>query len=135
MGFDLRRRELLLVEDQPILRSMIASVLRSTGFSVTTAAGVSEAVTLIRANHFDLLISDLNLDSVHDGFDVIAEMQRTQPQAITCILTATPNAKSLLWAMRHNVDGYYEKSSDIFSMAQELMEYVSLRRSLELAAA
>lgn len=135
MGLDLRRSELLLVEDQPILRSTIAAILGATGFSVTTAASVPEAVSLIRSKRFDLLISDLNLDADHDGFEVIAEMQRTQPLAITCILTATPSAKSLLWALRHHVDGYYEKSVNLVTMARELMEYVRNRRTVERAAA
>ena len=135
MGLDLRRSELLLVEDQPILRTTIASILRASGFSVTVAANVSEAVSLIRVRKFDFLISDLNLDADHDGFEVIAEMQRVQPHAVTCILTATPTAKSLLWAMRHNVDGYYEKSVDLVKMARELGEYANARRSLQLAAA
>ena len=135
MGLDLRRSELLLVEDQPILRSTIATVLRASGFGVTAAANVSEAVALIRSRHFDLLVSDLNLDATHDGFEVIAAMQATQPHAITCILTATPSAKSLLWAIRHNVDGYYEKSSDIAKMARELADFARVRHSRQLAAA
>ncbi len=135
MGLDANKLELLLVEDQPILRTTIAMILGATGFAVTSAASASEATQLIRGKRFDLLVSDLNLETTHDGLQVIQEMQRAQPGVITCIWTATPDAKSLLWSMRNHVDGYFEKTVDMPRLAGLLMEYAQGRRSIQRVAA
>ena len=135
MGLERQRSELLLVEDQPILRTTISTVFHAEGFNVTTASNLPEAISLISAKKFDLLVSDLNIDATHDGLKVIAAMKDAQPEALTFILTATPDAKSALWAVRNNVDDYFAKSAEIHAVARRLMERVVARESAEANAA
>jgi len=127
--------ELLLVEDDPVIRQIATYVFSANGFVVTPASSFAEAMLVMENKDFDLLVSDLNLSGEHEGLSVIKAMQQMQPSAVTFILTATPDAKSILWAIRHHVDGYFRKSSDLHAVARQVLEYVRSRRQRSPAAA
>lgn len=126
--------ELLLVEDDPVIRNIATYIFSANGFVVTSASNTADAMQVMVEKKFDLLVSDLNIDTDHDGLSVIAAMQRTQPSALTFILTATPDSKSMLWAIRHNVDGYFKKSSDLHAIAHQVLERLNCQGRGELAA-
>jgi DNA-binding response OmpR family regulator len=127
--------ELLLVDDDPTIRKIVTYIFSANGFVVTSASNTAAAMQMMEEKKFHLLVSDLNIDEDHDGLSVIAAMRRTQPSALTFILTATPDAKSTLWAIRNDVDGYFKKSADLRAVARQVSERMSGRRDGGLAAA
>ena len=64
--------EILLVDDSASLRELTATMLRDHGFSVTTAAGGAEALSLIERepDRFDLIVTDFAMPLV-SGLDVV----------------------------------------------------------------
>lgn len=89
-------------------------VLNVHGYDVVTAASVPEALSIITsAQRFDVLISDLNMGHIADGFTVIHTMRKVNPQCINLILTGYPAFESALQALREQVDDYMTKPSDI----------------------
>ena len=106
-------RRLLFVDDEPIIRISLAAVLTQNGFQVTTAATVSEALQYITTQTFDILLSDLNIGNPGDGLTVVSAMRRTQPDAVTMILTGFPAFETALEAIRQQVDDYIVKPADI----------------------
>src|ERR1700756_193125 len=68
--------QVLFVEDEQGIRLTLPPLLASFGFKVTSAATVSEAVTLITQRKFDVLIADLNVGNPADGFTVVSAMRR-----------------------------------------------------------
>ena len=103
----------LLVDDDPAIRTSLEQILRKEGFDVTVCATVAESLSEINAKPFDALISDLNIGEPSDGFTVVSAMRRTQPQAITLIMTGFPAFDSALEAIRQQVDAYLLKPTDI----------------------
>jgi ActR/RegA family two-component response regulator len=83
------------------------------GYEVTTAASVQEALNTITSQQFDVLISDLNMGHIADGFTVVHTMRRVNPQCVTLILTGFPAFETALQALRAQVDDYLTKPSDI----------------------
>ena len=106
-------RRLLFVDDEPVIRISLAAVLTKHGFLVTTAATVSEALQKITTETFDILLSDLNIGNPGDGLTVVSAMRRTQPDAVTMILTGFPAFETALEAIRQQVDDYIVKPADI----------------------
>ena len=89
-------------------------VLKVHGYDVTTAASVPEALNIITSDqHFDVLISDLNMGHVADGFTVVHTMRKVNPQCVNLILTGYPAFETALQALRMQVDDYMTKPSDI----------------------
>jgi CheY-like chemotaxis protein len=73
-----RRGRLLVVEDHPDTLLVMARLLTSAGFQVTTASTVKEALHLAESNDFDLLLSDIGLPD-GSGIDL---MQQLKPKGV-----------------------------------------------------
>jgi DNA-binding response OmpR family regulator len=101
--------KVLFVDDEPSVRKTLAVILRQQGFDVTVAATVPEALDIIKAEKFDVLLSDLNIGEAGDGFTLVSAMRRTQPDACTFIITGFPDFESALKAIRKQVDDYFVK--------------------------
>ena len=114
---------LLFVDDEASIRLTLAAILEREGFAVTVAASVPEALQCIVREQFDVLISDLNIGQPGDGFTVVSAMRRTQPNAVTFILTGYPDFETAVRALREQVDDYVTKPADI----KELVETIKNR--------
>lgn len=113
-------RRLLFVDDEPAIRITLKAVLANHGYEVTTAATVAEALQKITSEQFDVLLSDLNIGHPADGLTVVSAMRRTQPDAVTMILTGYPAFETALEAIRQQVDDYIVKPAHIPSLVQKI---------------
>lgn len=75
----------LVVEDDEIVREVIARTLRARQFEVTVAPSGEDALALIRSRAFDMILSDVNMPGM-DGFSFIRSVRMTptlgQPEVI-----------------------------------------------------
>lgn len=99
---------------------------------MVSAATVSEALSHITAEKFDLLISDLNIGHPADGFVVVSAMKRIHPECVTFILTGYPGFESALQAIREQVDEYLIKPADVRKLLATIDEKLSGRKSREI---
>jgi len=120
-----RPKTVLFVDDEMGIRLTLAAILRQSGFQVTVAATVAEALHEINTQYFDALISDLNIGEPGDGFTVVSAMRRTQPNCINLILTGYPAFETALQAIRNQVDDYLVKPANVETLV------ASLRAKLE----
>ena len=111
---------LLFVDDDESIRLTLPQILRAEGFECTTTATVSEAISEISKQPFDILLSDLNIGEPGDGFIVVGAMRRSQPRARTYILTGYPDFASALEAIRCQVDDYMVKPVNIPTLVKTL---------------
>jgi ActR/RegA family two-component response regulator len=107
------QKRLLFVDDEASIRIMLSAILTKHGFEVSVAATVAEALQKITSQQFDILLSDLNIGNPGDGLTVVSAMRRTQPEAVTMILTGYPAFETALEAIRQQVDDYIVKPADI----------------------
>ncbi|MEA2710745.1 MAG: hypothetical protein QOF78_3346 [Phycisphaerales bacterium] len=75
---DLAGVRVLVVDDEPDARTLIARILKSCGAEVITAASVSEALEQIRREPPHVLISDLGMPD-HDGYELIRAVRALPP--------------------------------------------------------
>ena len=79
---------LLLVEDEHVLRGLVAQFLRGEGFRVVEAADGAEGVArFFDSGPFDLLLVDLNLP-VFSGVEVCRRVRRQAPRQRVMICSA-----------------------------------------------
>src|SRR6185312_17159165 len=67
----------------------------------------------ITSEKYEVLLSDLNIGNPGDGLTLVSAMRRTQPEAVTIILTGYPAFETALEAIRQQVDDYVVKPADI----------------------
>jgi YesN/AraC family two-component response regulator len=119
---------ILFVDDEAGIRLTLGPILEKHGFSVMTAASVSEALEMINHEKFDVLLSDLNIGQPGDGFTVVSAMRRVQPEACTFILTGYPDFETALQAIRNQVDDYLLKPTDVQTLIHTIERRLDHRR-------
>ena len=70
----------LVVEDDPLIQTIIDEALRDGGYEPAIVASGEEAVKLLQANqHYRALVSDINLKGTLDGWDVARQAREIDP--------------------------------------------------------
>lgn len=78
----------LVVEDEPLLRSLLADELRDAGLNVVEAANADEALAYVHVNrNIDLVFSDIQMPGSLNGIGLAASLRATDP-ALPVILTS-----------------------------------------------
>jgi len=100
----LRKNRILLAEDNAEARVTFREGLEAHGVEVTPAAAVSEALSLISTEIFDVLLSDLHMPDASDGFTVVNAMRHAQPSAVTLVLSNYPVLQAAMTAILLQAD-------------------------------
>ena len=103
------KRRVLLVDDNEDLLVVQGAVLEDEGFEVEVAANVNEALKLIAAKRFDVLLSDLQMPDAGDGLTVVSAMRHSNPKAVTFILSGYPQMDNAAKAILLQMDGVLTK--------------------------
>lgn len=81
---------ILVVDDDPPVLAMLRAVLESEGYAVTTATNAADAKNKLAAGRFDMVVTDMRMETETAGFDVV-RAARLKPEApAIVILTAYP---------------------------------------------
>ena len=79
---------ILVVEDEILVRTVIAAYLRDCGFDVVEAGNAEEAVRVLEASiRVDIVFSDINMPGRLDGFGLAQWLRRERP-GLKIILTS-----------------------------------------------
>jgi class 3 adenylate cyclase len=65
---------ILVVDDDPVTRSMLSRNLEQNGHQVSTAEGGSQALDLVRSESFDVILLDVLMPHM-DGFEVLEQLK------------------------------------------------------------
>src|SRR5829696_8246785 len=118
---------LLVVDDEENLRITTAAILEREGYAVETASSGSEAVHLLEASEFDLVLTDLHMEG-GDGLSVLAEIRRRSPFTISVVLTGFASVESAIAALQQGAYDYLVKPCDIDEMKHTIRRGVEHRR-------
>lgn len=69
------KKEILVVDDQPGIRLLLADMLKNEGYAVETAETGQEALDRINMNPYDLLILDYQLPIIN-GIELLLQLEK-----------------------------------------------------------
>ncbi len=118
----------LLVDDDDAVREMMIATLQNKGFEVVAAANVTEALTWIATQSFDVLITDLHMPNAGDGFTVVTAMRHSQPQALTLLVSGFPDVQRAMAAILLEADEIIVKPFEVSRLAELVREKMSNRK-------
>ncbi len=129
----------LVADDEPEVRRIVASALRRLGFEVRTVEDGDAAIALAEATPFDLALVDLGMPT--GGFEVVRRLRSLFGQAIHIeILSGNDDPRARIEAFDAGVDGYLMKPISISELqkrvhaaARAQQAYVSARQAHEKA--
>jgi DNA-binding NtrC family response regulator len=99
---------ILVVDDEPIIRSALAEFLQQEGFSVETASSGEFALQVVARRKFDVVLCDVNLPGL-DGIEVLERVARVSPETFVLLITAYATVESAVEAFHKGAHDYLMK--------------------------
>jgi CheY-like chemotaxis protein len=121
----------LVVDDDDDIRNLVADILVAAGYDVETAGGGEEAVARVRAETFDLVVSDLGMPDV-TGWDVARESRAAQPDLRFILLTGWGATLDPEEVRRHAIDRTLKKPfemNDLLRAVSDVLRSVGEKRA------
>ena len=84
------KRRILLVDDDLAVLLTLKAVLEFHGFEVDTAGSSAEAFARMKSGVYQMVISDLRMETEEAGLEVIRTARRQAYDPATALLTAYP---------------------------------------------
>jgi len=102
------KTQLLVVDDDERLRSLLEQFLRSKDYAVRSAAHAKQAYELLERNYFDLIVLDLMLPG-EDGLTICQKLREQGNKVPIIILTAKGDESSRIQGLELGADDYLAK--------------------------
>lgn len=129
-------KNILLVDDHSIVRQGLKNLIElEDGLQVTgEAASGLEAINLIRANKYDVVVLDLSMPD-KNGVDTLHDLKHIAPDLPVLILSGYAEEQYALNLMRSGCKGYLSKDADSDEIIKAIRTIANGRRyiSAELA--
>ena len=98
----------LILDDEPVIRDVLGSVLAKAGFVTREAATAAEGLERLAKEPIDLLLLDLMLPD-RPGLEVLSEVKARHPEVPVIVVTAYSSVESAITAMREGAFHYLPK--------------------------
>ncbi len=105
------KKQVLIVDDEPNLRKILAAQLSRDGYDVLLAEDGEEGLATLREHHIDLVITDLRMPKV-DGMTLLREALREDPDLPVVMITAHGTVDTAVEALKIGAFDYLTKPFD-----------------------
>ena len=123
---DIKRTNVLLVEDDPAVCRLIRRILSRPGqnfrCTLKTASTVSNAIDQLRKKRFDNVLLDLGLDD-SKGLATVDKIHASNPDVPIIVLTATTDKEVQVEAIKRGADDYLIKGKALWASLAEHIHY------------
>lgn len=111
---------ILVVEDDPLFREAVISVLQMQGYQVDSANSAAEAAKKARSRHYELLVSDIRINGDVDGVEGLAQIRLIQPDIRCILMTGFADIDAPMRAARLQADDYLLKPFKLHALTQSV---------------
>ena len=125
---------MLIVEDDEGLRPSLEQSFARHGYEVRGVPTVAEANNLLKQSNVDIVLLDIKLPD-GSGFEVLTTVQELDKETVVIIMTAFPEVKTAVRAMKKGARDYVIKPFELDELhltVERAMETRTLRRSVRL---
>ncbi|HET9886109.1 MAG TPA: sigma-54 dependent transcriptional regulator [bacterium] len=121
---------ILIVDDEKKITTLLEGELSDEGHEVTTATDGDDAIRILRAKRFDVVLTDLRLGRT-DGVQVLRAAKEIDPECAVLLMTAYATVKTAVSAMKDGAADYLEKPVDLEKLRLVLERSLEARRLAE----
>ncbi|HET6367354.1 MAG TPA: sigma-54 dependent transcriptional regulator [Pseudomonadales bacterium] len=105
-------QRVLIVDDEPEMVENCARILARVGYQCLTTTDPGEALSLVEAEHPDLLITDLKMPGF-DGMELIRRSRQLDPALPIIVVTAFATIESAVAAIKEGAFDYLPKNFSV----------------------
>jgi DNA-binding NtrC family response regulator len=135
-----KRSEILIVDDEDIVRESLCEWLSSVGYKVIAASSGEEALPIIREKKIKIMVTDLVMPGMK-GIELMKRAKKIVPTISTVIITAYGTIRTAITAIREGAYDFIEKPfcpEKVELLIKNLVEHqnlieenISLRQRIE----
>ncbi|AQS38461.1 two component transcriptional regulator, LuxR family [Shewanella psychrophila] len=123
--------KILLAEDQAMIRGALAALLSLDGeFEITQACDGNEALSLLKANRYDLLLTDIEMPGL-TGLELAKWCQRQDSPTKVIILTTFGRAGYIKRAIESGAGGFLLKDAPSDSLIHAIKQVMAGKRVID----
>jgi response regulator RpfG family c-di-GMP phosphodiesterase len=121
---------LLVVDDEPEIRAVLRELL-SERYECSVAASAEEALRMLQADHFTLIISDIMMPGM-SGLEMIPHVNSLSPETLVVMISGVQTIESAIKALRAGAFDYVMKPFDLRQVevvVRRAIDYYELRET------
>ncbi|MGH8132993.1 MAG: sigma-54-dependent transcriptional regulator, partial [Steroidobacteraceae bacterium] len=120
----------LVVDDEPDLLELVSLTLSRMNLQTRTAPDLASARRLLKAERFDLCLTDMRLPD-GDGLDLVGWIQENRASLPVAVITAHGNVESAVRALKLGAFDFVSKPLDLRVLRKLVGSAIKLRASLD----
>ncbi|MDA8745158.1 sigma-54 dependent transcriptional regulator [Rubripirellula amarantea] len=120
--------QILIVDDEPNIRSGLAKGLQKIADRIETAGSVNEALDKFDADLYQLVIVDVRLPGDRDGLEFVSLVQERRPGTTAIVITAHGTVETAVEAMRRGAFDFITKPVDLTLIRQQVSKAIEHHR-------
>ncbi len=120
--------QILVVDDEPNIRSGLAKGLSKLVDQVETAADIDEALQKFDAGDFAIVIADVRLPGDRSGLDLVSLLIERKPSTTVIVITAHGTVETAVDAMRRGAFDFITKPVDLNLIRQQVQKALDHHR-------
>ena len=117
----------LLVDSDPASRLTLQTVLRAGGYHVDAAASAAEAVGKLDESEYELVLTDLHMESPESGLKVLAHARLMEYKPATALLTTYRDSKRSKNSNKKSGQAFLIEPEDLPELLTKVADLVSDR--------
>lgn len=111
------RGQILVVEDEFLLRLFLADELRAQGYTVHEAINAEEALDMIEGGlAINLLLTDIRMPGAFDGAELVRRVRAQHPHIMVAVASAHRPERDI----GDKVDDFFPKPYDVPKLARQV---------------
>ncbi|MFA6244927.1 MAG: response regulator [Candidatus Hydrogenedentales bacterium] len=115
---------ILIVEDEPAQRRLIAEILKREGFQYDEASTCSEGLSFFEKDRYACALIDLGLPD-GSGLSLLADFCREDMNLVSVVLTGDATAETIITTMRAGAFDYLCKPVDLITLRTAILRALS----------
>ena len=123
-----RQPRILVVDDEEIARKNLEHILKKEDYLVMTASNGGEALEMMGASDFDVIVTDLKMEKV-DGMDLLERATLKSPGTRVIMITAYASIDSAIEAMKKGAFHYVTKPFKLDEVRRVVRDAIEKRLS------
>jgi DNA-binding NtrC family response regulator len=122
-------KRVLVVDDEPVIVTLLSTILREKGWDVTEARSGTEGIDQLDRGRFDVILTDLVMPG-DSGMDLLRAAKEIHPDVEVILMTGYATADTAIEAMRNGAFHYIMKPLKTEEMVN-LVEKAYSQRQLQ----
>jgi DNA-binding NtrC family response regulator len=125
--------KILIVDDDPVTRSLLSKRLAKAEYEVETAENGLDAIRMIAAKYYDVVLTDLMMPGGVDGIGVLESAKENNLKTEVVLITAHGSIDNAIVAMKKGASDYLQKPINFDELFLRLEKIQNLKHLMKNA--